>query len=131
MKRFGIFLMLIGILVMRVTSAYAQTPTPLVPVITTDSTPTLACANAPRTRLILQERARVAIEDLSPLNVRDGVGTNADVLAQLIPGDIFFVLDGPQCSQRYAWYFIEYKGIQGWIAEGDNSLYFAEVYPPE
>lgn len=95
------------------------------------TTPTLACPGAPRTRLIVRERARVTVDDPAPLNMRKGAGTTFDVIETLDPGAIVFVLEGPQCSQRYAWYLVEYEGVEGWIAEGAGSLYFVEVYPPE
>lgn len=94
-------------------------------------TPTLACTGAPRTRLIVRERARVTMEEDSPLNMREGAGTSFQVIAQLDPGEIVFVLEGPVCSQRYAWYLVEFDDIEGWIAEGNADAYFVEVYPPE
>lgn len=95
------------------------------------ATPTLACVGAPRTRLIVRERARVTMEEDSPLNMREGAGTSFQVIAQLDPGEIVFVLEGPVCSQRYAWYKVEFDDIEGWIAEGNLDAYFVEVYPPE
>ncbi len=94
-------------------------------------TPTLACTGAPRTRLIVRERARVTLEDAAPLNMRAGAGTDFDVIAQIEPGEILFILEGPLCSQRYAWYLVEYEDLEGWIAEGTTTAYFVEVYPPE
>lgn len=112
------------------------TPSPLATGTTANplrfaATPTLACAGAPRTRLIVRERARVTMEEESPLNMREGAGTSFQVIAQLDPGEIVFVLEGPVCSQRYAWYKVEFDDIEGWIAEGNASIYFVEVYPPE
>jgi hypothetical protein len=94
------------------------------------ASPTPVCANAPLTRLIVRERARVAIDDPRPLNVRVGPGTSFERLAQLPPQSVFYVLEGPQCSERYAWYRIEAGDTIGWVAEGDLSLYYVEVYPP-
>ena len=47
-------------------------------------------------------------------------------------GEIFYALAGPVCDQSYAWFRgqVEYKGIVGWIAEGDNDSYYVEPYPP-
>jgi len=93
-------------------------------------TPTAACPPAPPSRLILRERARVSLSDPRPLNLRSGIGTGSDVITQIPAGAVFFVLEGPQCSQSYAWYRVEYNGRTGWIAEGDSSAYFVEIFPP-
>ena len=41
-----------------------------------------------------------------------------------------YVLAGPECTARYAWYEVEYAGIVGWIAEGDDMAYFVQTYLP-
>jgi hypothetical protein len=107
----------------------AATPTPFIEP-TLPPSPTAVCAPAPRSRLILRERARVSVEDPRPLNVRAAPGTTANVIAQIPAGGILYVLEGPQCSANYAWYRVEYQGIAGWVAEGDDSAYFVSEYPP-
>ncbi len=57
-------------------------------------------------------------------------GRNSHLLGQIDVGEIFYVLAGPVCDQSYAWFQVEYKGIVGWIAEGDNDSYYVEPYPP-
>ncbi|MBI1257570.1 MAG: SH3 domain-containing protein [Chloroflexi bacterium] len=93
-------------------------------------TPTAACAPAPPSRLILRERARVSTADPRPLNLRDGAGTSHPVIAQIPASGVFYVLEGPTCGQNYAWYRVEFEGLAGWIAEGDDKAYFVELYPP-
>ncbi|MCC6801389.1 MAG: SH3 domain-containing protein [Anaerolineae bacterium] len=93
-------------------------------------TPTAACDPAPVSRLIRHERARVSLDDPRPLNMRDGPGTAFDVITQIPAGGVLYVVEGPSCSQNYAWYRVEYGGRDGWIAEGDSSGYYVEVYPP-
>ena len=93
-------------------------------------TPTAICAPAPPSRLILRERARVSLQDPRPLNMRAGPGTAARVLAQIPASGVFYVLAGPECDQNYAWYRVEYHGISGWVAEGDDQAYYVELYPP-
>jgi hypothetical protein len=94
------------------------------------------CENAPPNRLIVNERGRVSRDDPTPLNVREGPSTNFDPPIGLIPvGGIFYVLEGPECSPRYAWYRVEYirsngETLTGWVAEGDSDGYFVETYPP-
>jgi hypothetical protein len=93
-------------------------------------TPTATCPPAPPSRLIVHDRARVALDDPRPLNMRDGAGTDFDVIAQVPAGGVIYVLEGPRCTARYAWYRVEYEGIEGWIAEGDDTAYFVDIYPP-
>ncbi len=94
------------------------------------STPTAVFDPAPVSRLILRERARVSLDDPRPLNMREGPGTAFDVITQIPAGGVLYVLEGPTCSQNYAWYRVEYERRDGWIAEGDSSGYYVEVYPP-
>lgn len=92
--------------------------------------PASACEPAPLSRLILHERARVSIADPRPLNLRDGAGTASEIIGQIPPSGVFYVLEGPQCSQSYAWFRVEYDNAIGWIAEGDSTAYYVEAYPP-
>jgi hypothetical protein len=93
-------------------------------------TPTSVCDPAPRSHLILHERARVSLEDPRPLNLRDGAGTGSEIIGQIPASGVFYVLAGPQCSQSYAWFRVEYDDVIGWIAEGDSTAYYVEAYPP-
>jgi uncharacterized protein YraI len=76
------------------------------------------------------ERARVSLEDPRPLNLRDGAGTGSEIIGQIPASGVFYVLAGPQCSQSYAWFRVEYDDMTGWIAEGDTTAYYVEAYPP-
>lgn len=116
-KRMGVLLTVAILLAAVMTHGQTATPEP-------------TCPNAPPTRLIVHERARVATTDPRPVNVRSAPGTDNDRIAQIPPDAVFFVLQGPQCSERYAWYRIDYQGMTGWIAEGDSTSYYVEVYPP-
>lgn len=93
------------------------------------------CDRTPPNRLIVRERGRVSDDDPSPLNVRAGAHTDFERIGQIPVGGIFYVLEGPECSPRYAWYQVEYRDdngelLVGWIAEGADDLYFVETYPP-
>lgn len=106
----------------------AQQPTPL------PATATPVCEGTLPTRMVLQERARVAYSDPSPLNVRASAGTSGDILGEIPAGGVFFVLDGPICTNRYTWYLVEYHSttnqLEGWAAEGDAANgYFVEPFP--
>ncbi len=95
-----------------------------------------ACAEAPRpTRLVVMERG-VVVEDneretAELVNVRSGPGTNNRVIDQMDIGDVFLVLDGPQCSPQYAWFQVRYGETVGWIAEGDREAYYVEPFLPQ
>lgn len=93
-------------------------------------TPTSTCGSAPPVRLTVRERARVTTAADDPLNVRADAGTAFEVVGQIPDGGVFYVLEGPRCSQRYSWFRVEYDGLSGWIAEGISGEYFAEAYPP-
>lgn len=88
------------------------------------------CPGAPETRLILYERGRVSDRDPDALNLRAGPGTNFSILDRMPPGVVFFVLEGPICAQSYAWYRVDFRGEEGWIAEGDRGRYYVDPYPP-
>lgn len=94
-------------------------------------TPTPVCGElAPRTRMIVGERGIVLEEDERAVNIREGANTNFDIVGQIEPGEVFYVIEGPVCSERYAWYHIEYGDLDGWIAEGDHTAYFVAPYLP-
>lgn len=114
--------------------APTRTPSPTA----ANETPTLtvACPDAPPNRLVVGERGRVVVDDPRPLNIRAGAGTSNAIIGQIPTQGLFVVLDGPRCSQRYAWYQVSYRDpatddtTDGWIAEGDVNVYFVELYPP-
>jgi uncharacterized protein YgiM (DUF1202 family) len=97
---------------------------------TPGATPTPICGVAPPVRLTVRERARVTTAQDDPLNVRADAGTAYEVVGQIPRGGVFYVLEGPRCTQRYSWFRVEYGTLNGWIAEGITDEYFAEPYPP-
>mgnify|MGYP000371382187 CR=1 FL=1 len=129
----GGFLVLLVIAWLALTSANvpsrAQEPTPY-EMPTLPPSPTPLCAGAPRNRLIVYERGRVTADDPLPLNVREGPETSFEIIGSIPANGIFFVLAGPECSARYAWYRVRYADIEGWIAEGAGTSYFVEPYLP-
>jgi hypothetical protein len=88
------------------------------------------CEGAPVSRMILQARGRVTNEDERPLRMRSEPGTQNAIVATLAVGDVFLVLEGPQCAQSYSWYKIRFEGEEGWVAEGDRRVYYIEPYLP-
>ncbi|MCB9450753.1 MAG: SH3 domain-containing protein [Anaerolineaceae bacterium] len=105
------------------------TPTPLV-VPTPGPEPEATCPGTRPERLILHERGRVLADDPRPLNLRSEPNTSSRRLTQIPSLGVFYVLQGPECNEEYAWYFVEYRGYEGWIAEGDLLSYYVEPYLP-
>jgi len=89
------------------------------------------CEGAPPTRLILNERGRVLPDDPRPVNLRSDPGTANRTVTSIPILEIFYVLDGPVCSGDYAWFKIQYRHYEGWIAEGDFTSYYVEPYLPD
>lgn len=54
---------------------------------------------------------------------------NAEQVGRMEPGDRFEVLDGPVCGDGYAWVQVNYGGIIGWTAIGDDEDYWIEPLP--
>ena len=88
-----------------------------------------SCPNLLPTRLIVRERARVVNGDPSPLNVREGAGTDHVRLGNIPVSGVFYVLSGFECTEQYTWYRVDYRGLVGWVAEGSDEGYFVEPYP--
>jgi hypothetical protein len=92
-------------------------------------TPHIFCEGSPESFLIIAERGRVTeTDDEETLNLRDGPGINYRIAEQIEQLETFYVLDGPQCRGGYTWFKVNYKGREGWIAEGNDDQYFAEPY---
>lgn len=113
----------------RITPDFTETPVVVPTETLAPITRIPPCPNAPMTRLIIQERARVT-DNGEDLNLRRGPGTDQQIIQRIEPGEIFLVLDGPTCAEEYVWYQINYQGTLGWIAEGDFEQYYTEPYLP-
>lgn len=111
------------------TTAQAMAPTETPEFMPT--TPTPMCSGAPVQKLIVQERGMVT-ENGQELNIRPDAGISDDnePLGKLMPGDIFLVLEGPVCANRYAWFRVRSSRFEGWIAEGDTQEYYVAPYLP-
>jgi len=109
-------------------------PTPTPYVLPADFQPVTRCPGvdiAPR--LILHERGRVRDEENdTPLRLRSApnTATAENILTQIPVNGVFLVLNGPACGQTYLWYFVRYRDREGWIAEGQEDIYFTEPYLP-
>jgi Tol biopolymer transport system component len=52
--------------------------------------------------------------------VRSEPTTNATALGRIPESGIFWVSDGPVCADGYTWWYAEYRGLNGWTAEGTD-----------
>lgn len=95
------------------------------------SEPVPVCSGAPVQRLIVQERGMVT-ENGQELNIRPdaGIADDNEPIGKLNPGDVFLVLEGPICANRYAWFRVRSNRFEGWIAEGDTTEYYTVPYLP-
>ncbi len=92
--------------------------------------PQFSCEGALPIRLEPGVRARVTFTDGTPLRLRRDPGKSGEVLKMIPEGTEFIVLEGPQCVDQGAWWWIETdNGISGWVLEGENSVYFVEPLP--
>lgn len=84
------------------------------------------CEGAPQSRLVLGADAITTIN----LNVRDSPSTSGEKLGEFLPDQIVSVVNGPECADGYAWYFVQANGLMGWVAEGTGDSYFIAPVKP-
>lgn len=72
----------------------------------------------------LQVGTEACVSDSTPNNLRDAPGS-LDIIGQIPPGGVFRVLDGPVCTRSTVtvWWYVEYRGMRGWTAEGSKATY--------
>ncbi len=58
--------------------------------------------------------------------VRSQASISGRQIANAPPGQEFQIIDGPVCSDGFAWYQIEYDDVAGWTVEADNIEYWLE-----
>jgi len=80
------------------------------------------------TRMVAGGQARVTPGLPNVVRSAPGLGWNS-VIVGAIPGSgVFTVLAGyaPQCADGMQWYYVNYNGLIGWTAEGQNGVYWTE-----
>jgi Tol biopolymer transport system component len=88
------------------------------------------CGTAPAPRLTAGQQARVVVSDGTGSNLRTTPNTGATVLGVLADGEVFSVLNGPQCSENFWWWQVRrWDGQTGWTAEGTTGDYWVEPWP--
>jgi hypothetical protein len=84
-----------------------------------------SCGDALVSRLNAGQPAQVVVGQ-GANNVRVDPGKDGELLGQIPEGQQFMVIDGPECIENMFWWHVDYNGLNGWTAEGDNSVYWLE-----
>jgi hypothetical protein len=67
----------------------------------------------------------VSTEPPVPNKVRSQPNKGGEIIGWVQPGENVLVVDGPRCSDGYAWWYIRsLSGLEGWTVEGDASGYW-------
>ena len=93
--------------------------------------PGTTCAGA-FTYLLPGKTAMVSTDNETPNRVRSGPSRNNEIIAQLYPGDIAEVIEGPVCAEGLIFWKVsssQIPGGVGWTAEGDGTEYYLVPYP--
>lgn len=61
-----------------------------------------------------------------PNRLRNGPSFGNEASGQIPGGAGFEVLDGPVCADDTAWWQVDYNGLVGWTAEGEDNTYWLE-----
>ena len=77
--------------------------------------------------LYIGAQARVTL-DGDGLNVRQSPSVNGSQVGKLQALDIVNVIDGPQSVDNFVWWQIDNGILRGWVAEGNRSTLWLEVY---
>lgn len=80
------------------------------------------CPDAPLPRLIVGEQAIITAGASN--NVRDAASRSGNRIGSIAGGEVITVLDGPECSDGFNWWKIEYAGGMGWTVEGTLDEYW-------
>lgn len=85
----------------------------------------ISCEDAPESQLRLGGTAITTIN----LNVRENPSTIAEKIGEFLPEQEVSVVNGPECVDGYAWYFVQAESLMGWVAEGSGEDYFIVPRP--
>lgn len=90
-----------------------------------------SCPDVPVSRLYTGVRGIVLDDGTDDtLRVRAGAGLTRSIIDRLSPNQTFRVVGGPECVDGFAWFHVLFgiNAVDGWIAEGDESIYFAAPF---
>jgi hypothetical protein len=78
-------------------------------------------------RLQAGRTGRVLPGTPNALRSQPGTGSNSTVIGEIPGGELFRVVQGPQCVDGYYWWQVIYNAFNGWTAEGQGTTYWTEV----
>lgn len=87
-----------------------------------------ACEDALPPNLEVGGQGRVAVDTGFFLNLRTEPGLNTEEVLRLANGEVFQVVDGPQCVDGITWWQIQQFALMGWIAESVSGNYLVEPF---
>ena len=104
-------------------------PTAAVPTATLEPTAIVApCTSGLSPRLTIGQMARTTTGVSS--NVRAAPDASGTVMGAVGAGVTFTVLEGPACGpEGFNWWRVQQGPLTGWVAEGQNGLYYLEPVP--
>jgi len=83
------------------------------------------CSEVLPPHLIVGQPAQVAPENAS--RIRTFPSLEDFILGQSEGGETVVVINGPVCNDNFQWWFVDYEGLMGWSAEGDDDGYWLEL----
>ena len=86
------------------------------------------CPGAMRPRLSIEMPSRVTYTDGRPLRVRRKPGFSGAILRQIPEGYEMYISGGPRCVDGVYWWRVYIEGKQGWVAEGEDGMYYVEPW---
>ncbi len=103
------------------------TPTPR-PTIDPSVDTTASCPGSPPSRLSAGTRAFITNDPDLSNRLREEPGLDATILGFIPAGQSIIILDGPVCGEEdfILWWQVDYDGVQGWTAEGEEDTYYIE-----
>ncbi len=110
-------------------SATLAAPTDAAPAATLAPTTVVApCTSGLTPRLTVGQLARTSTGVSS--NVRATPDANGQVMGAVGAGITFNILEGPVCGpEGFNWWRVQQGALTGWVAEGQNGLYYLEPVP--
>lgn len=104
--------------------------TPLPTLTPTIDVQTIVCNSAPKTRLQVNQSARIVYRE--GVRLREMPGFNGAILDMVAAGTIVRTISVPVCRDDILWWEVKLEsGQTGWVAEGQPDLYYLEPVESE
>lgn len=96
--------------------------TPKTTITTPTPTKITSCPGAPVQKVKIGKEAVVCTKS-DPLRLRVEPGKSSAIIANINPGVIVMVIDGPECYNGWSWWKVRLaSGREGWVAEGGDHI---------